>query len=219
MRNQVSKGSPGSSAPATLALGPSPQGQVLWPWSPWSPAALPTRLGPATHGDCRTISLTPYSFSTFTFRLLKHSSMRSWKGRRFSDTLFSWILIPAPRKGIWRERRWTVSQRLAAGPPSGPGPRSSRGPLPAETRPGQAGPLRPSHRAAALGDRKAAGSGCALDRGKRRVAAFAVRGRWTPVRGCTLGKPPSHGIRGRSEALEERNVCCFDLKPCPRHSR
>lgn len=47
-----------------------------------------------------TSSLTPYSFSTFFFSCLKHSSMRSWKGRRSSVTFFPCRLIPLPNNGI-----------------------------------------------------------------------------------------------------------------------
>ncbi len=47
-----------------------------------------------------TSSLTPYSFSTFFFSCLKHSSMRSWKGRRSSATLFPCRPIPLPNNGI-----------------------------------------------------------------------------------------------------------------------
>ena len=83
--------------------GPS-QGQAPLLWSLHPPSPTPPISPSLALGTSRTISLTPYSFSTFTFRFLKHSSIRSWKGRRFSDTLLSWILMPAPRKGIWGEK-------------------------------------------------------------------------------------------------------------------
>lgn len=64
--------------------------------------------------ESNTNSLVPYCFSTLTFKCMKHSSIRSWKGRRFSETLLSWILIPAPRKGILggtkEEKRWDFSR-------------------------------------------------------------------------------------------------------------
>ena len=55
--------------------------------------------------DTNTNSLAPYCFSTFAFKCLKHSSILSWKGRRLSETLLSWILIPAPRKGILKRAK------------------------------------------------------------------------------------------------------------------
>ena len=57
-----------------------------------------------------TNSLTPYSFSTFFFSCLKHSSMRSWKGRRSSVTLFPWREIPPPNNGIYKYKSYRVSK-------------------------------------------------------------------------------------------------------------
>lgn len=58
-----------------------------------------------------TSSLTPYSFSTFFFSCLKHSSMRSWKGRRSSVTLFPWREIPPPSNGIYKQKLWCQTER------------------------------------------------------------------------------------------------------------
>lgn len=51
-----------------------------------------------------TSSLTPYSFSTFFFSCLKHSSIRSWNGRKSSVTLLPWSEIPPPSNGIYKHR-------------------------------------------------------------------------------------------------------------------
>lgn len=63
--------------------------------------------------DTDTNSLAPYCFSTFAFKCLKHSSILSWKGRRLSETLLSWILIPAPRKGILMRAKQKKKVRIS----------------------------------------------------------------------------------------------------------
>lgn len=61
-----------------------------------------------------TSSLTPYSFSTFFFSCLKHSSIRSWKGRKSSVTLFPWREIPPPSNGIYKHRKCSSVNEMAS---------------------------------------------------------------------------------------------------------
>lgn len=163
-----------------------PRGLLLRSHPPPHP---PSPLHPR---DLRTISRTPYSFSTFTFRFLKHSSIRSWKGRRFSDTRFSWILIPAPRKGIWRGGWWPVS--WVPGLSVGPGTRGAEGLALLRICPGCSGPPETFSRGHGPWQTESCRLGVCSGRGGRAAAALPSRRAGAPPPGWVFATSLPCGI-------------------------